>query len=58
MVLHPEACWGGLPTRVQKTKIYNQEIDEFVTDTRHFQKKHLAGAILQDRLAGELEFLK
>jgi hypothetical protein len=45
MVLHPEACWGGLPTRVQKTKIYNQEIDEFVTDTRHFQKKPLAGAI-------------
>jgi hypothetical protein len=38
MVLHPEACWGGLPTRVQKTKIYNLETDEFVTDTRHFQK--------------------
>ena len=22
MVLHPEVCWGGLPMRVQKTKIY------------------------------------
>ena len=22
MVLHPEACWGGLPACVQKTKIY------------------------------------
>ena len=22
MVFHPEAGWGGLPTRVQKTKIY------------------------------------
>ena len=38
MVLQPEAGWGGLPTRVQKTKIYNLETGKFVTDTRHFQK--------------------
>ena len=39
MVLHAEACWGGLPMRVQKTNIYNLETGEFVTYTRHFQKK-------------------
>jgi hypothetical protein len=57
MVFHPEAGWGGLPTRVQKTKIYNLETDEFAS-TPPFSKKHLAGAILQYILAGELEFLK
>jgi hypothetical protein len=31
MVFHPEAGWGGLPTRVQKTKIYNLETDEFAS---------------------------
>jgi hypothetical protein len=56
MVLHPEACWGGLPTRIQKTKIYNLEIGEFAS-TPPFKKKHLAGVILQvtvglERLAG------
>jgi hypothetical protein len=38
MVLHPEACWGGLPTRVQKTKIYHLENRKSVTNTCHFQK--------------------
>ncbi len=58
MVFHPEAGWGGLPTRVQKTKIYNLETDEFVTDTRHFQKsiwrEHFAGLFR----AGSLELFK
>jgi hypothetical protein len=44
MVFHPEAGWGGLPTRVQKTKIYLQT-DEFAS-TPPFSKKHLAGIIL------------
>jgi hypothetical protein len=51
MVLHPEACWGGLPTRVQKTKIYNLETGEFAS-TPPFSKKHLAGAISQYTFGG------
>jgi hypothetical protein len=43
MVLHPEAGRGGLPTRVQKTKIY-LETDEFAS-TPPFLKKYLAGVI-------------
>ncbi len=43
MVFHAEAGWGGLPTRVQKTKIY-LETDEFAS-TPPFSKKHLAGVI-------------
>jgi hypothetical protein len=46
MVFHPEAGWGGLPTRVQKTKIY-LETDEY-SSTPPFSKKHLAGVISQD----------
>ena len=38
MVFHVEACWGGLPTRVQKTKIYNLETGEFAS-TPPFSKK-------------------
>ena len=38
MVLHPEACWGGLPTRIQKTNIYILEIGEF-TSTPPFSRK-------------------
>ena len=53
MVLHPEACWLGLPTRVQKKKIYNLETGEFVANTRHFQTKHLAGVILWDTFGRE-----
>ena len=45
MVFHPEAGWGGLPTRVQKTKIYTYKPTSTLAP-RHFQKKHLAGAIL------------
>ena len=46
MVLHPEACWGGLPTRVQKTKIYPREprVGNLHPPS---SKKHLAGVILQ-----------
>jgi hypothetical protein len=43
MVMLAEAGWGGLPTRVQKTKIY-LETDEFAS-TPPFSKKHLAGVI-------------
>ena len=50
MVLHPEACWGGLPTSIQKTNIL--ETVKFVTYTRHFQEKHLAGAFRSTHLAG------
>ena len=51
MVLHPEACWGGLPTSVQKTNIL--ETGKSVTYTRHFQEKHLAGAFRSTHLAGD-----
>ncbi len=60
MVFHPEAGWGGLPTRVQKTKIYNLETDEFAS-TPPFSKKPLAGAISQYKSAREIiwrEFFK
>ena len=43
MVLHPEACWGGLPTHVQKTKIYNLETGEFAS-TPSFSKKAFGGS--------------
>ena len=51
MVFHPEAGWGGLPTRVQKTKIY-LETDEFAS-TPPFSKKHLAGVISHYKSARE-----
>jgi hypothetical protein len=54
MVLHPEASWGGLPTVVQKTKIYNLETGEFAS-TPPFKKKHLAGAILHYKSAREVK---
>ena len=50
MVLHLEACWGGFPTSVQKTNIL--ETGKFVTYTRHFQEKYLAGAFCSTHLAG------
>jgi hypothetical protein len=53
MVFHPEAGWGGLPTRVQKTKIY-LETDEH-SSTPPFSKKHLAGAILHYKSAREVK---
>jgi hypothetical protein len=43
MVLHPEACWGGLPTHVKKTKIYNLETGEFAS-TPPFSKKTFGGS--------------
>ena len=43
MVFHPEAGWGGLPTRVQKTKIY-LETDEY-SSTPPFSKKAFGGSI-------------
>ena len=46
MVFHPAEGWGGLPTRVQKTKIYNLENREYVTYTCHLKKTHFVGAIL------------
>jgi hypothetical protein len=52
MVFHPEAGWGGLPTRVQKQKYL--ETDKFVTSTRQFQKKPLAGAILWVTFGGNI----
>jgi hypothetical protein len=45
MVLLAEAGWGGLPTRVQKTKIYNLETDEFAS-TPPFSKKTFGGSYL------------
>ena len=56
MVLHPEAGWGGLPTRVQKTKIYLHETDEFAS-TPPFSKKAFGGSISGDRLAGTFQKL-
>ena len=53
MVLHPEACWGGLPTRVQKTKIYNLETGEYITNTGHFQKKAFGGSYLAPHFGRE-----
>jgi hypothetical protein len=53
MVLHPEACWGGLPTRVQKTKIYNLETDEFAS-TPPFSKKAFGGSISQVTFGGKI----
>jgi len=44
MVFHPEAGWGGLPTRVQKTKIY-LETDEY-SSTPPFSKKTFGGSYL------------
>jgi hypothetical protein len=57
MVFHPEAGWGGLPTRVQKTKIYNLETNTSLLAPRHFQKKHLTGAISRFVLAGTFQKL-
>ncbi len=51
MVFHPEAGWGGLPTRVQKTKIYNLETDEFAS-TPPFSKKTLGGRYLAVHFGG------
>ena len=53
-MLHPEACWVGLQTLVKKTNIYNLETSKFVTYTRHFQKKHLAGVILGVTFGGNV----
>ena len=53
-MLHPEACWGGLPARIQTTNIYNLETGKFVTNTRHFQNKPLAGVILQVTFGREI----
>jgi len=58
MVLHPKACWGGLPTRVQKTNIYNLETGEFAS-TPPFSKKTFGGSYLACQIcAGRLELLK
>ena len=57
MVFHPEACWGRLPTRVQKTKIYNLETGEY-SSIPPFQKKHLAGAFWGSSLRGKLRAVK
>jgi hypothetical protein len=51
MVLHPVACLRGLPTRVQKTKIYNlktktREYDRYVTYTRHLKNPFNWGLLL------------
>ena len=46
MVLHPEAYWGGLPSHVQKTKIYNLETSEY-SSTPPLKKKSFGGSILQ-----------
>ena len=52
MVFHLEAGWGGLPTRVQKTKIYNLETGKY-SSTPQLKKKPLAGAILWVKSARE-----
>ena len=53
MVLHPEACWGGLPTHVQKTKIYNIETGEFAS-TPPFSKKAFGGSYLKVTFGREI----
>jgi hypothetical protein len=57
MVFHPEAGWGGLPTRVQKIKFYNLETNKYST-TPPFSKKHLAGVILHYTFGGRIRVLK
>ena len=45
MVLHPEACWGGLPMHAQKTNIYNLETGEFAS-TLQCSKPAFSGSYL------------
>ena len=55
MVLHLEACWGGLPTWVQK-KNYNIETGKKVTYTRNFQKLRSTGGYFWRELSTGVTF--